>query len=77
MGELVLPDLTEETVRRLQDRAQRHGRTLHSEIKAILEEATTAYSMEEASLVAAKWRQMLNDRQFEDSAAQIHEDRER
>ena len=61
---------------RLKLRAQRHGRSLQGEVKAILEAAAT-FSMSEAGSVAAEWQRNLAGGVHTDSAEAIRQDRER
>lgn len=51
MSHLLIKDLDMDTIERLKLRAQRHGRSLHEEVKAILRAAVT-FSMCEARSVA-------------------------
>jgi len=55
MPQLLVRDLDTGTVERLKLRAQRHGRSLQGEVKAILQAAAT-FSMSEASSVAEGWQ---------------------
>ncbi|MBI2195044.1 MAG: hypothetical protein HYU36_23935 [Planctomycetes bacterium] len=59
---------------RLKRRAKRHGRSLQSEAKLLLEQAA---GVEEAESLLDAWEQRLSNRQFESSADLIREDRER
>lgn len=76
MAQLLVRNLDVTTVERLKQRARHHGRSLQSEIKAILE-AATMYSMDEANRVAEKWQHRLAGIAYRDSAETIREDRER
>lgn len=76
MPQLLVRDLDAGTVERLKLRAQRHGRSLQGEVKAILQAAAT-FSIEEAGEVAAQWQRRLAGRTFADSAETIREDRQR
>lgn len=76
MPQLLVRDLDTDTVERLKLRAQRHGRSLQGEVKAILQAAAT-FSMSEASSVAEGWQRKLAGRVYSDSAEDIREDRER
>jgi plasmid stability protein len=69
-------DLDAATVERLKLRAQRHGRSLQGEVKAILQAAATL-SMDEAHDVAAQWQRKLAGRAYRDSAEGLAEDRAR
>ncbi len=76
MPQILVRDLDAGTVERLKLRAQRHGRSLQGEVKAILQAAAT-FSMSEASSVAEGWQRELAGRAYTDSAEAIREDRER
>lgn len=76
MPQLLVRDLDAATVERLKLRAQRHGRSLQGEVKAILQAAAT-FTMSEASDVATGWQRKLSGRSYVDSAEGLAEDRER
>lgn len=76
MPDILVRDLTSETIERLKARAQRHGRSLQGEVKLILEGAAIL-SMEEARAVSDQWHRRLAGREYRDSADTIREDRER
>lgn len=76
MPQLLVRDLDASTMEQLKLRAQRHGRSLQGEVKAILQAAAT-YSMSEARDVAEQWQQRLAGGAFGDSAETIREDRQR
>jgi plasmid stability protein len=63
-------------VKRLKNRAERNGRSLQGEAKAILESAATL-SMSEARAVAEEWQRRLAGRMTSDSSDLIREDRDR
>lgn len=73
MAELLVRDLTAETIQRLNERARRHGRSLQDEVKVVLE-AATGLAPVEAQLVAEGWRERLAGHLYSDSAEQIRED---
>jgi antitoxin FitA len=75
MPQLLVRDLDAGTLERLKLRAQRHGRSLQGEVKAILEAAAT-FSMSEASSVAEEWQRNLAGGVHTDSAGAIRQDRE-
>ncbi len=75
MPQLLVRDLDAATVERLKLRAQRHGRSLQDEVKAILAAAT--FSMSEAGSVAEEWQRKLDGGAYTDSAEAIRRDRER
>jgi plasmid stability protein len=76
MARVLIRDLDAAVVERLKIRARRHGRSLQSEVKAILE-AAAPLSMSEARSLAEDWQQRLVGRIKGDSSELIHEDRER
>jgi plasmid stability protein len=75
MPDLLIRNLEARTLDRLKRRAERSGRSLQSETKAILERAA-GRSLDEALSVAASWRKKLGKRST-DSAAALREDRSR
>jgi plasmid stability protein len=80
MAELIIPDLDEGTLTRLQERAAAHGRTLEAEVKQILTEATHhqppgADAWAEVDAIRA--RLAASGQTFRDSAELLREDRER
>jgi len=77
MAQVLVRDLDADVVERLKDRARRHDRSLQKEAKAILEDAASRYTMEEAREAANRVRRRLAGRTFSDSAELIREDRER
>ncbi len=68
MPNILIRDLSPETIRQLKARAHRSGRSMQSELKSILEEAARTQSLD-AALLSAQIRRMLGDRQHTDSAA--------
>ena len=76
MPQLLVRDLEADTVERLKLRAQRHGRSLQGEVKAILQAAAT-FSMRDAASAAEEWQRKLAGRAYSDSAEAIRADRER
>jgi antitoxin FitA len=76
MGQILIRDLDEETIRRLKERARRHGRSLQGEAKLILTQAA-GLSLNEARQLASQWRKKLAGREFPDSTDLIREDRQR
>jgi len=75
MADILIRGLDVKLVQRLKPRARRHGRSLQSEAKLILERSAE-YSIPEALAAAKRLRQGLG-RRFSDSAAIIREDRDR
>lgn len=77
MPQVLIRDLDAAVLKRLRERARRHGRSLQKEAKAILEEGASALSMAEARRVARRWQRRLAGRRLSDSAALIRADRGR
>jgi plasmid stability protein len=78
MGELVLTDVEDDVLHRLQERATCHGRTLAEEAKAILAEALHGKGPEVWAAVDAIYHRLVtSDRTFSDSAGLLREDRDR
>jgi plasmid stability protein len=77
MAQLLVRDLDDQVLARLEERARRGGRSLQAEAKAILEAAAPRYTSEEALEVLAAWQQRLRGRPTSDSAELIREDPER
>jgi len=76
MAQIVVRGLDDQLVERLKKQAERNGRSLQSEIKMILQQASRV-DMEAAQELADRIRSRLGDRKFDDSAELIREDRER
>ena len=66
MPNILIRDLTPETVKQIKARAHRNGRSMQSELKNIIESAGQAESLD-AAILAAKVRRMLGDREHTDS----------
>jgi len=77
MSSLLVRNLDDKIVGRLKLIAKNHGRSLQGEVKAILTDVASFFTMEEAASVSASWRDKLKGRKFSDSAVLIREDRER
>jgi len=76
MSQLLIHDLDETTLARLRERAVRHGRTVETEVKAILSDALGAANPWAAA--DAIFNELAaSGRTFSDSADLIREDRER
>jgi plasmid stability protein len=67
--------LDDQTIKRLKERAKRHGRSLQREAKSVLELAA-GLTLDEALQNARQWRKKLG-RRFDDSVESIREDRNR
>jgi plasmid stability protein len=76
MAQILIRDLDDETVKRLKERARRHGRSLQGEAKLILTQAA-GLSLGEARELARQRQQKLAGRPFPDSTELIREDRQR
>jgi len=76
MAQILIRDLDDETVKRLKDRARRHGRSLQAEAKLILTQAA-GMSPSEAHQLARQWHQKLAGRQLPDTTDLVREDRQR
>jgi len=77
MPDILVRDIDPEKLERLKARAKRNGRSLQSEAKLLLEEASTERSMDEVLEMARKWRKQFSGRKFSSSVDMIREDRER
>lgn len=75
MPDILVRGLNPEALKRLKARAKRHGRSLQSEARIVLENAAGA-SIDEVMAAARAWRKKMG-RRFDDSAALIREDRDR
>ena len=76
MAQVLVRDLKADVVARLKARAKRHGRSLQTELKDILETASR-HSAIEARAVAARIRRQLAGRAHSDSVELLAEDRAR
>jgi len=76
MSQIHVRDLDEKVVERLKKRAKKCGRSLHAEVKNILEQASKI-DMESARKLADKIRKSFGNRKFSDSVELIREDRDR
>lgn len=83
MTQLVIKDLEPLIVEKLIVRAQRQGRSLEAELKAILEAVAEAEVVDRAAVMAAarkrieQARQKYAGRTFSDSVELLREDRQR
>jgi plasmid stability protein len=78
MAELVLSDVDEDVLHRLQERAERHGRTSAEEAKAILADTLRGQSPDIWAAVDTIYdRLAASGRSFSDSADLLREDRDR
>ena len=74
MADILIRGINDQAMKRLKARAKRQGRSLQGEARLLLEQAA---GNEEIAALLKGWKQRLNGRRFEDSAALIREDRER
>lgn len=76
MPDLLVRQLSPETLARLKAQAKAQGRSLQGEVKRILEHAVM-FSSEEAAEIAMGWQKCLAGRTLSDSRDLIREDRAR
>jgi plasmid stability protein len=76
MAQVLIRNLDEQTVDKLKARAARHGRSLQTELQAILERAAET-DVVNARALAARIRRELGGGKHSDSAALIAADRRR
>lgn len=76
MASVLIRDLDEAAVEKLKARAARNGRSLQTELKAIIERAAVV-DIVESREAAARIRRKLSGRKHSDSAALIADDRRR
>jgi len=79
MAQILVRDLDDDVVDRLKKRAREDGRSLQSEVKAILEQAAMEprVDMETARKICERFRSRFKGRKFPDTVELIHEDRGR
>jgi plasmid stability protein len=77
MPDVLISDVDEATLQRLEDRARSHGRSLSAELRLILQQAATQVDMATARALAEQMTQSLGDRPHTDSAALLRDDRGR
>jgi len=66
LANILVRDLSPDTVRMIKSRAHRNGRSMQSELKSILEGAAKMESLD-AALLSARIRRMLSNRDHTDS----------
>ena len=76
MPDILIRGLDDKALKRLKSRAKRHGRSLQSEAKQLLEQAAGAGAEDIAAMLDG-WERRLAGRKFTGSAALIREDRRR
>ena len=79
MSQILVRNVKPQVLRRLKRRAAKGGRSLQSEVAAILERATEEPMMDRAAAVrlAKRIRDSFGGRKFSDSTELIREDRDR
>lgn len=79
MAQILVRELDEKVVESLKRRARQDGRSLQSEVKAILEKAAhePTVDIETARKMCQDFRRRFKGRRFSDTVALIREDRER
>jgi antitoxin FitA len=76
MPDILIRGLRPETVRQLKDRAKRHGRSLQSEVKLLVEKSVGDGGNQIAAILD-RWEKRFAGRKFTSSARLIREDRDR
>jgi plasmid stability protein len=76
MARILIRDLDDKTIKRLKNRARRHGRSLEGEARLILAHAA-GISFDDARKLARQWHKKLAGRELPDSTQLIREDRQR
>ena len=77
MAKVLVRQLDDKLVERLKKRAREHGRSLQSEVKAILEEAVPDYEVVWKRIAKLKKALNRSGRTFNDSTHLIREERDR
>ena len=76
MPDILIRGLEPETIRQLKLRAKRHGRSLQSEVKLLVEQASGT-GAEEIAAMFDRWERRFAGRKFSSSVRLIREDRSR
>lgn len=76
MPDILIRGLEPETIRQLKVRAKRHGRSLQSEAKLLLEQAAGSGSQQIVAMFD-RWQRRFAGRRFSSSVRLIREDRKR
>jgi plasmid stability protein len=76
MAQILVRGLADDVVARLRARAESHGRSVESEVRTILE-AASSFSAEQARNALTKWQAHFAGRQFADSSELLRENRDR
>lgn len=74
MPDILIRDVDGATLVRLKRRARRHGRSLQSEAKLLIEQAA---GCDDVSELLETWERRLGGRRFASSVGLIREDRDR
>jgi antitoxin FitA len=74
MSDILIRGVDAKAMKRLRARAKRHGRSLQSEARMVLERAAGAGSEEIAAMLDG-WKERFAGRKFSRSATLIREDR--
>ena len=76
MADILIRGLSDKTVRRLRARAERHGRSLQSEVKMLLEQVADT-GVQQVAAILNRWERRFRDRKFANSARMIRKDRDK
>jgi antitoxin FitA len=76
MPDLLIRGLEPETIDRLKARAKRHGRSLQSEVKRLIEQVSGGGSQHLTAMLD-RWQRQFAGRKFVSSTRLIREDRRR
>ena len=76
MADILVRGLDPKTVKCLKAKAKRHGRSLQSEVKLLLERSA-GVGNEELDEIFRRWDERFKGKTFSSSAELIREDRER
>jgi len=76
MPDVLIRDLTTDTIDSLKAQAERNGRSLQAELKRIIESATPM-APDQVRAMFAEWHKRLGTSAAGDAAADIRADRER
>ncbi len=76
MGDILIRNLDEQTLKRLKAQAKRHGRSLQSEVRLLVKRAAGA-DVDQIAAMFDGWRKRFRGRRFSDSVRLIREDRKR
>ena len=76
MGDILIRNLDEQTLKRLKAQAKRHGRSLQSEVRLLVKRAAGA-DVDQIAAMFDGWRKRFRGRRFSDSVRLIRDDRKR